>query len=44
VNLRYLPKSARPGPLNVAMVSVAAAVYVSFAVYTAYTLAASLLG
>jgi hypothetical protein len=44
VNLRYLPKSARPGPLNIAMVSVAAAVYVSFAVYTAYTLVTSLFG
>lgn len=33
VNLRMLPKSARPGPVCVAMMTIAAAVYVSFAVY-----------
>ncbi len=44
INLRYLPKSARPGPLNIAMVSAAGAVYVAFAVYTAYTLAKTFLG
>jgi hypothetical protein len=43
VNLRYLPKSARPGPVNIAMVSAAGAVYIAFAVYTAYTLAAALI-
>jgi hypothetical protein len=31
MNLRHLPRSARPGPLNVAMMLVASAVYVGFA-------------
>jgi hypothetical protein len=33
MNLRYLPKSARPGWLCVTMTSIAAAVYVGFAGY-----------
>jgi hypothetical protein len=33
VNLRYLPKSARPGPLNIFMMVVATAVYSGFAIY-----------
>lgn len=32
LNLRMLPRSARPGPLNVAMMTVASLVYVGFAV------------
>ena len=34
MNLRHLPRSARPGPLNIAMVGIASIVYVSFAVYS----------
>ncbi len=34
LNLRVLPASARPGPLNIAIVAVAAAVYGSFALYS----------
>ncbi|HWP39112.1 MAG TPA: Nramp family divalent metal transporter [Gemmatimonadales bacterium] len=34
MNLRHLPRSARPGPVNVAMVSLAAVVYVGFAVFS----------
>ena len=37
INLRYLPASARPKPLNVVMVSASALVYISFAVYTLKT-------
>ena len=33
INLRYLPKSARPGWLNIVMVSAAAVVYGGFAIY-----------
>ena len=33
INLRYLPKSARPGPVHIVMVSLAAVVYEGFAVY-----------
>jgi uncharacterized membrane-anchored protein len=33
INLRYLPRSARPGPLHIVMVSLAAVVYVGFALY-----------
>ena len=32
MNLRHLPPAARPGPVNIAMVSIAAAVYMGFAV------------
>ena len=32
MNLRHLPKSARPKPLNIVMMSVASLVYVGFAV------------
>lgn len=38
VNLRVLPKSARPGPLSVAMVGLAALVYGCFALYSLWTL------
>ncbi|HEX9581678.1 MAG TPA: Nramp family divalent metal transporter [Gemmatimonadales bacterium] len=31
MNLRHLPRAARPGPINIIMVSIAAAVYVGFA-------------
>ena len=34
INLRYLPVSARPRALNIVMVSIGAAVYISFALYT----------
>ena len=37
INLRYLPASARPKPLNIVMVSASALVYISFAVYTLKT-------
>ena len=33
-NLRLLPRSARPKPLNLAMTGIASAVYVAFAAYT----------
>ncbi|MEE2776359.1 MAG: Nramp family divalent metal transporter [Acidobacteriota bacterium] len=35
-NLKYLPVSARPKPLNIAMVAIGAATYISFALYTLY--------
>ena len=34
MNLRCLPKAVRPGPVNIVMVAIAAATYISFAVYT----------
>jgi hypothetical protein len=34
INLRYLPPSARPRPLNVVMVSLGGLLYISFALYT----------
>lgn len=34
INFKYLPASAKPGPVNVVMVGLGAATYVSFAVYT----------
>ena len=37
MNLKYLPKSARPKPLNVVMVGIAAATYISFAAYTIWS-------
>ena len=37
LNLRYLPASARPGPVNIAMMLVASGVYGSFAVYSLWT-------
>lgn len=33
MNLKYLPPSARPGPLNIVMMAVASLVYVGFALY-----------
>lgn len=43
INFRYLPKSARPGMLNVVLVGAAGAVYISFTIYTAWTLASNLI-
>ena len=37
LNLRYLPVSARPGPVCIAMMLVASGVYGSFAVYSLWT-------
>lgn len=34
LNLRHLPPSARPGPLNVVMVGIAALVYIGFALFS----------
>lgn len=34
MNLRHLPKSARPKPLNVVMVSIAAGIYIFFAAFS----------
>ena len=34
INFKYLPKSAQPKPLNVLMVTLGAATYISFALYT----------
>lgn len=34
INLRYLPPSARPRPLNIAMVSLGGLLYIGFALYT----------
>ena len=33
MNLRHLPRSARPGWINIAMVSIASIIYIGFAVY-----------
>lgn len=33
INLRYLPKSARPKPFNIVLMSIASMVYVGFAMY-----------
>ena len=33
MNLRYLPRSARPGPFNILMLSIASLIYLGFAVY-----------
>jgi len=43
LNFKYLPKSAQPKPLNVIMVSIAAATYISFALYVLWTKAAGIL-
>ncbi len=37
MNLRYLPSSARPKPLNIIMVSLGGITYISFAVYTVWS-------
>lgn len=44
MNLRYLPKSARPKPLSIGMMSLASAIYVGFAVYCLWTEIASRVG
>ncbi len=38
VNLTRLPKSARPGPVNVVMMVIASAVYISFTLFTIWNL------
>ncbi len=38
MNLRYLPKSARPGWLNIMMMLAASALYISFTLYSLWTL------
>ena len=42
MNLTRLPKSARPGPINIIFMILASAMYISFAVYTIYDKAAQL--
>jgi Mn2+/Fe2+ NRAMP family transporter len=37
MNLKYLPKGARPRPINIVMVSIGGSVYISFAVYTIWS-------
>lgn len=44
MNLRYLPRSARPGPVNVLMVALGGITYISFAVYTVWSKASEVLG
>ena len=34
MNLRHLPAPVRPKPVNIVMVTIGAATYISFAVYT----------
>ena len=36
MNLTYLPKSARPGSINIFFMVIASAMYISFALYTVY--------
>lgn len=38
VNLRFLPKSARPHPVNILFVGAGGAIYVGFALYSLYTI------
>ena len=44
MNLRYLPKSARPQPLSIVMMSLASAIYVGFAAYCLWTEVTSRIG
>ena len=44
MNLKYLPRSARPGPINIVMVAIAGATYMSFAIYTVWSKLAEVLG
>ncbi|MCZ6616656.1 MAG: Nramp family divalent metal transporter, partial [Gammaproteobacteria bacterium] len=37
MNLKYLPPSARPGPINIVMVGIAGVTYMSFAIYTIWS-------
>ena len=37
MNMKYLPPSARPGPVNIIMMSLASLIYISFALYTLWT-------
>ena len=37
MNLKFLPKSARPGPLHIAMMSAASLLYGGFAIYCIYS-------
>jgi hypothetical protein len=43
INFKYLPKSAQPKPLNVLMVTIGAATYISFAVYVVWDKVSALL-
>jgi hypothetical protein len=42
INFKYLPKSAQPKPLNVLMVSIGAATYISFSLYLIWIVIAGL--
>lgn len=44
MNLRYLPKSARPQPLSIVMMSLASVIYVGFAAYCLWTEITSRIG
>ena len=44
INFKYLPKSVRPGPLNVFFVSIAGAVYIAFTIYTVFLLGEKIFG
>lgn len=44
MNLKYLPASARPRPLNIVMTGIGAATYILFAVYTLVSKVMELLG
>jgi hypothetical protein len=44
MNLRYLPTSARPGPVCIAMMSLATLVYTGFAVFCLWTEITSRMG
>ena len=37
LNLKYLPPAARPGPVNIFMMSIASLTYISFAIYTVWS-------
>ena len=44
INFKYLPKSVRPGPLNVFFVGAAGSVYIAFTIYTVFVIGGKLLG
>lgn len=44
INFKYLPKSAQPKPLNVLMVTIGAATYISFVVYIVWDKVTGLFG
>ena len=37
MNLKYLPPSARPGPINIVMMLIGSVIYISFALYTLWS-------